>query len=1067
MKSKSPYNPFLLFLSSRPTRNIGCILIAFFLIFSKPAFSQVSNSFNYEEISINMHVPKIGNADISSIIQGQSLFLSIKEVFNFLEIKNNSSPYLDSISGFFIHPQSLYIVDNINNNIIYEGIVFNLLQNDLIKTESDLYLRSDYFNEVFSLQLDFNFRALSVTLNTKVELPAIKKMQQELMRQNISLLKKELVADTTIQKSRGLLNGGFIDWGVFTNQEATGQKQARYNADIGAFIGGGEVNLNLVYNSDLPLDMHQQNFRWRLVNNNSKLVRQVSVGRIATMATASIFAPVTGVQITNAPTTYRKSFGSYRLTNTTEPNWTVELYVNNVLINYTKADAAGFFSFDVPLVYGRSTVTMRAYGPYGEERVKEEAINIPFNFLPENNFEYTISAGVVSDQNNSKFSRANFNYGFSKRITIGAGVEYLSTVLPGKVMPFINASWRVGSRLIVSAEHSNGVRSTAFLSYRLPSNLQLELNYTKYAKNQTAIIFNFSEERKAALSYYLRTKKVSAFSRLSVSQIVLPKTKITNAEFLISGVVAGISSNLTTTAIINNNDKPNLFTDLSFNFRLPAAIRFTPQIRYDHSGKQINSIRAEIERRVLKNGYANISYQKNRNEIGDMISLGIRYNFSFAQTGAMVRQLRNGVSTSQYARGSILFNDKENTLQVNNFINVGRAAIIVAPFIDLNWNGKRDHGEPKAEGLKLNMRGGRIVENEKDTTISILGLEAYNDYIIEINKSSFENISWQVKKPNIKVTTEPNHYRKVEVPVIVVGEVSGNVIVLSRGEKKGLGRILINIYKNDTSFVGKTLSEPDGYFSYLGLAPGSYSAAVDIAQMQTLNMGFSPAQSFKIKLDLQGDIVDGVLFNLVAFNDTAIIQKEIIVEAPALKVDQAPIKDTITPKIIKKRPVYLNEYFIPIKNKKINKTILAKSEILKKNNFSAIAGKNKLIKLNSNNAGDSALKSKERNLNVVTSKKESGGIHPKQIIPATNFNSINSTKGAIRLLASNAVKRISNIKKLRKLQSQNKSIELKSFLIIRNQNAIDANRINMKKQRVMKSAVSAFKIMSSAKKQTF
>ena len=63
----------------------------------------------------------------------------------------------------------------------------------------------------------------------------------------------------------------------------------------------------------------------------SALLRQVMAGKINSNSISTIYNPVVGVQLTNTPTTYRRSFGSYTLSDRTEPGWIVELYVNNVL----------------------------------------------------------------------------------------------------------------------------------------------------------------------------------------------------------------------------------------------------------------------------------------------------------------------------------------------------------------------------------------------------------------------------------------------------------------------------------------------------------------------------------------------------------------------------------------------------------------------------------------------------------------------------------------------------------------------------------------------------------------
>lgn len=119
----------------------------------------------------------------------------------------------------------------------------------------------------------------------------------------------------------------------------------------------------------------------------------------------SLGAPLVGAHITNAPTTYRRSFGTYILSDMTEPGWMVELYVNNILVNYMQADASGFFSFEVPLVYGETNVKLQFYGPYGEERSEDRILSIPFNFLPKGTLEYNLTAGVTEDSLMAKYAR--------------------------------------------------------------------------------------------------------------------------------------------------------------------------------------------------------------------------------------------------------------------------------------------------------------------------------------------------------------------------------------------------------------------------------------------------------------------------------------------------------------------------------------------------------------------------------------------------------------------------------------------------------------------------------------
>jgi len=78
--------------------------------------------------------------------------------------------------------------------------------------------------------------------------------------------------------------------------------------------------------------------------------------------------------------------------------------------------------------------------------------------------------------------------------------------------------------------------------------------------------------------------------------------------------------------------------------------------------------------------------------------------------------------------------------------------------------------------------------------------------------------------------------------------------------KKGQGRIIINILNENNEIVESVLSEGDGYFTYLGLSPGNYTAEIDKQQLENLNFTSSEAQSFEIEMNEYGNIVDNLEF---------------------------------------------------------------------------------------------------------------------------------------------------------------------------------------------------------------
>jgi len=311
-----------------------------------------------------------------------------------------------------------------------------------------------------------------------------------------------------------------------------------------------------------------------------------------------------------------------------------------------------------------------------------------------------------------------------------------------------------------------------------------------------------------------------------------------------------------------------------------------PQAQFAYSPGEFLSAKVRLEKHLLDHAYLNMSYEQNfRNDL-KIAELGFRYDFSFAQTGLSVRQSNKTTSFVQYARGSLI-NDRETKyLGTDNRTNVGRGGISIIAYLDLNSNGNRDTGEPKAYGLNLRANSGRIEKSDRDTTIRILGLEPYTNCFIELDPNSFDNIAWRLTKQTMSVAVDPNILKLIEIPVIISGEVKGMVTLVRDGEVRGLGRMIVEFYTSNNKPIVKTLTEQDGYFSFFGLAPGNYFVSIDTSQLGKLGMTSEPESlAFKIAAGLEGDIVDGLNFTLRMKPGDTTAAQPVVPEKPAIRKD--------------------------------------------------------------------------------------------------------------------------------------------------------------------------------------
>jgi hypothetical protein len=294
-----------------------------------------------------------------------------------------------------------------------------------------------------------------------------------------------------------------------------------------------------------------------------------------------------------------------------------------------------------------------------------------------------------------------------------------------------------------------------------------------------------------------------------------------------------------------------------------------PQAQYEYNRSRFISVRGELEKKITTRGYINGYYERNFKSDFRSINIGLRYEFPYTMAGISMRKSTGSdPALISSLSGSTLHDSRSGYTRLTNIPSVGRGGLIISSFVDLNNNGKKDKGEPKVSGLRFAIGGGYREENKKDTSIVIRNLEAYNSFLVTIDKNSFDEIAWKIRLGVIKVEIGPNQFRELEIPITVFGEVSGTIYMQTTNGQKPLERILINIYNNNGNLVAQTLSETDGYYSYLGLAPGTFIIKPDPEQMQKLELQFQ-ARELHI-------IIEGTYYGDVKRNMDLLLQEQTI-----------------------------------------------------------------------------------------------------------------------------------------------------------------------------------------------
>lgn len=839
--------------------------VFFFSLQANAQDTKINLTPTFDELLIIVYMQNGFNFETDVLISDSNLmYLNVEGLFKKLKIKCISKT--NSLVGFVENESNRYIIDFEKKQIKVGDKSFSIA-NELVEEFGVKYIASSILTDAFGLTILFNPRSLSAKLTSSFEIPFLKQMRIEQTRNNISKLQGKpsvIIADTIIPRNYHVFKLGTIDWGLSSFQSINNTSNNSITMALGTEFLYGEANVSINYNDQYKFDIRQLQYNWRWINNDKKIIKQAQLGRVFSQSISVLNAPLIGATVNNSPNTVRKASGYFTINDYTEPNWTVELYINDVLVDYSLADSSGLYVFKVPIVFGYTKLRLKFYGLSGEERIEERTMNTPYTFVPPKSIEYSITSGILQDGENSRFSQVNFNYGLSRFLTVGGGFEYLSSIPNRPFIPFAKVAFQPFSKMVLNFEYAHDVSMRSLLNFYFTERAFLEVDYSKFVEGQLARRFNALEELKVRFLMPFKRGLFSGFTKINYNRFVYKSFIYNQFDFTLSGYYKKFNFNSTSSInwVGGVANRGFMTSGLALSYRLKNDLLLRSSSQFNLSENDLVRSKLEIEKRISKM-YISVSYERLFESKNDNLFLSFKYDLPFARTSISSSYSNNRLFFSENAQGSLAFGAGNNYVHTGNNSALSKGGILFYPFLDLNDNGVLDKGEEMVLLNSVGVSGGTAVISKKDFIVRVSNLNAFVNYIVEFSDTDLDYISWRFKHNTYQVLVDPNQYKRIYVPILPVGEVNGVVYLISDQSMKGQGRVTVKIYDKKGNKVVETLTEFDGYFSYLGLKPGKYTVRVDEEQLNKLNyQSFPAAHQIEIKISEEGDIIEGLDFKL-------------------------------------------------------------------------------------------------------------------------------------------------------------------------------------------------------------
>ncbi len=489
--------------------------------------------------------------------------------------------------------------------------------------------------------------------------------------------------------------------------------------------------------------------------------------------------------------------------------------------------------------------------------------------MPRKEFEYSLSAGVVQDSSLSRFGKGEINYGVNAVLTFGAGAEYLSSIINTSVIPYVKATLQPLHKLTFYTEYVYKVRTRVLLDYYFLKDALLEIDYTMYREGQLVTYGNFLKEMKLKLSFPFRLQNISGYGITEFKQYVYKSITYNQGNFMLSASYRQFSTNLSAQFNWINDNTRYISGNLSLSYRSRKGLSLIPSVQYTVIAEKKLAYKVTVEKRIPM-GLISVLYENSVQYNENLIGISFKYDLPFAKTNISSSFFNRNISVSENAQGSLSFKEGGKGIILSSISSVGKGGIALYPFLDLNGNGTFDEDEHIVMINSVKIAGSNPIFSKNDSIVRIPNLMAFISYRLEFSDKDLENIAWRFMNKEYEVLIDPNQYKRIDIPVVSVGEVNGVIYFNQENSLKGTGRILVKIYKkNSEKVIAETLSESDGYISYIGLKPGDYFATIDSTQLSNLNFIATPIiKEFSIKVVEEGDVVEDLDFVLENKNDS-------------------------------------------------------------------------------------------------------------------------------------------------------------------------------------------------------
>ncbi|MDB5791888.1 MAG: hypothetical protein JWQ80_1912 [Massilia sp.] len=857
----------------------GVVLAALVLLPACPpaAVAAASASAQAGEASMVLLEVRLGSLVLSEAVTayglGRDVYLPLGEMARLLTLAIRVTPEEGRATGYILSEQRNFSLD-VAGRAVDIGGRREALDPAQVRLEPDeIYVASHLLARWLPVDLDLDMSSLALKVRPREQLP----LQARLKRSERTRLPGMPGGDRDPGYPRlatpyRLADVPFIDQTLgfaFDQRGASRTTEASWSAYLTTDLLGMEAALYASRNRHQPspalrltLGRHDPDARLLgPLGARSALFGSVPVPGVANISASSPTGD--GIALSNRPLDQPTSFDRHTLQGDLPPGWDVELYYNEALVDVQQSGPDGKYSFaDQPLAYGPNEFRLVFHGPLGQSRVERRSFLLEQSALPRGAWFYDVAAHQGRD--GRQRALAQFEWGAGEHLNLSAGWQRLP--LFDATRSYANLGLRSYWRnviLIADAVQADDGGKLARLGLKTRVG-KVALAASRARLDGFASEFFTPTRDPVRTRDELRAEGVLAFGDASFFPLSLQLRR----DVLASGaeqreVQARLSAYRNGTALSNAlrwqalGGARRADGALQVSRRL-AGIGLGGQLQYTLAPEALLGSAAVSADWTLARGYLlNLGLTRlfQDRELRATGSLNKRVgSFGLGVNGFYSSRRDFGVGVQLFMAMGLEPRSRRLLTEAQPLAGMGAASVRV--FLDKNLNGAMDAGEEAIKGAGLSVNGANHgVRTDADGLAWLARLPASRHIDIGLDPDTLEDPQWQPRAKGVRIVPRPGKVSQVEFAVSLTGEVDGTTYLFSKGTRRPVGNLQLELVDAAHKVVASMTSAADGYYVLTGIFPGDYLLRIAPGQLKRLGLQETGMHSITIGPD--GTVLNG------------------------------------------------------------------------------------------------------------------------------------------------------------------------------------------------------------------